>query len=46
MAFQAVSVDAIVNGENKTFEFMGKCIPLNPMRQVWIVQSKIFDKEV
>ena len=43
---QAVSVDAVVNGEETAFEFMGKCVPMHPMRESWVVQSKIFTKEV
>ena len=44
--FQAVSVQAEVDGEARTFEFMGKCVPMNPMRAMWIVQGNIFKKEV
>ena len=43
---KAVSGEAVVDGETKSFGLMGKCTPMNPMREKWIVEVNIFKKEV
>ena len=41
-----MSVEAEVDGQSQSFGFMAKCIPMNPMREKWIVEANIFIKEV
>jgi hypothetical protein len=43
---KAVTGEAVVDGESRAFGLMGKCIPMNPMREKWIVEVNIFKKEV
>ena len=40
-----MSAQVEVDGKVETFELMGKCIPMNPMREKLIIQGGIFEKE-
>jgi len=45
LLLKAVSAQVEVDGKVETYELMGKCIPLNPMREKWIRDGDIFIKE-
>lgn len=40
-----MSAEVEVDGKVSTYELMGKCIPMNPMREKWIRDGNIFEKE-